>query len=68
MPNTEGVHRPRLSQKAPAPIACRVFFGQEPMLYCQKQALLSADSNLPLYICITEFHKPQSIFMRYDSN
>jgi hypothetical protein len=33
-----------------------------------KQALLSADSKLPLYICITEFHKPQSIFMRYDSN
>ena len=33
-----------------------------------KQALLSADSKLPLYICITEFHKPQSIFMCYDSN
>jgi hypothetical protein len=33
-----------------------------------KQALLSADSKLPLYICITEFHKPQSIFMSYDSN
>jgi hypothetical protein len=31
-----------------------------------KQALLSADSKLPLYICITEFHKPQSIFMCYD--
>ncbi len=33
-----------------------------------KQALLSADTKLPLYICITEFHKPRSIFMRYDSN
>jgi hypothetical protein len=36
MQNTEGVHRPPLSQKAPAPIACRVFFGQKPALYCQK--------------------------------
>ena len=36
MQNTEGVHRPPLSQKAPAPIACRVFFGQKPAFYCQK--------------------------------
>jgi hypothetical protein len=37
--NTEGVHRPPLSQKAPASIACRVFFGQKPALYCQKTPL-----------------------------
>jgi hypothetical protein len=37
MQNTEGVHRPPLSQKAPAPIAYRVFFGQKPALYCQKK-------------------------------
>ncbi len=36
MQNTEGVHRPPLSQKAPAPIPCPVFFGQKPALYCQK--------------------------------
>ena len=36
MQNTEGVHRPPLSQKAPAPIACPVFFGQKPALYGQK--------------------------------
>ncbi len=29
MQNTEGVHRPPLSQKAPAPIACSVFLGQK---------------------------------------
>ncbi len=34
----------------------------------KKQALLSADSQLPVYICITEFHKPQSILFRYDSH
>ncbi len=33
-----------------------------------KQARSSADSELPVYICITEFHTPQSIFSRYDSN
>jgi hypothetical protein len=33
-----------------------------------KQVRLSADSQLPVYICITEFHKPQSNFSRYDSN
>ena len=36
MQNTEGVPRPPLSQKAPASIACRVFFGQKPTLYGQK--------------------------------
>jgi hypothetical protein len=36
MQNTEGVHRPPLSQKAPAPIAYHVFFGQKPALYSQK--------------------------------
>jgi hypothetical protein len=36
MQNTEGVHRPPLSQKAPTTIACRVFFGQKPALYCPK--------------------------------
>jgi hypothetical protein len=34
----------------------------------RKQVRLSADSELPVYICITEFHKPQSIFLRYDNN
>jgi hypothetical protein len=33
-----------------------------------KQVRLSANSELPVYICITEFHTPQSIFSRYDSN
>jgi hypothetical protein len=36
MQNTEGVHHPPLSQKAPTPIARRVFFGQKPALYSQK--------------------------------
>lgn len=34
----------------------------------KKQVRLSADSELPVYICITEFHKPQSILFRYDSH
>ena len=61
MQNIEGIHRPPLSQKARNLLSTRL--NQK-----IKQALLSADSKLPLYICITEFHKPQSIFMRYDSN
>jgi hypothetical protein len=52
MQNTEGVHRPPLSQKAPAPIACRVFFGQKPALYCQKTPLFYPNTEgviLPLF-------------------
>ena len=56
MQNTEGIHRPPLSQKAPAPIACRVFFGQKPALYGQKT---------PVFYLINEGVKQSLEFSRF---
>ncbi len=56
MQNTEGVHRPPLSQKAPVPIACPVFFGQKAALYCQK---------MPVFYPNTEGVKERLEFSRF---
>ncbi len=67
MQNTEGAHHPPLPQKAPVPIAYRVFFGQKPALYCQKTSVFYLKYA---FLCRnTEGGKLQSIiFLMYSKN